>query len=89
MAAPERGHSGLGVHGSPGLTPGAAEALPTRALLARLERLRWCEESATTSDLTDEEVASVRGLILFKSDEAWRVAYADIKDIFSRRDNVD
>jgi hypothetical protein len=67
----------------------AAEALPTRALLARLERLRWCEESPATSDLTYEEVASAGSLILFKSDEAWRVAYADIKDILSRRENVE
>jgi hypothetical protein len=71
------------------ITRSAAEALPTRALLARLERLRWCEESPATSDLTDEEITSAGSLILFKSDEARRVGYADIKDILSRRENVD
>lgn len=64
------------------------EALPTRALLARLRRLRWCEECPTGSDLTEEEVASAAHLILFKSDEAWRTAYSDLKDVLARREHV-
>ncbi len=71
------------------VTRSAAEALPTRALLARLERLQWCEESPATSDLSAEEIASAAGLILFKSDNAWRAAYAEIKDILSKREHVE
>jgi hypothetical protein len=47
-------------------------ALPTGALLARLERLHWCEEAAEGSDLTREQVESAADLILFKDGDAWR-----------------
>jgi hypothetical protein len=65
------------------------EALPTGALLARLQRLRWCEESRGESDLSDEEVGSVAGLILFKEDVAWRTAYADLKEVLASREHVE
>lgn len=64
------------------------EALPSGALLARLKRLRWCEEDEEHSDLSDEEVASALHLILFKSDPRWRSAYADLKDVLARREHV-
>lgn len=67
------------------LTRPELEALSTPALLARLERLRWCEENAAASDMTAEEIASAKDLILFKSDEAWRSAYADLKDVLGKR----
>ena len=65
----------------------ALEAMPTGALLARLQRLRWCEESAETSDLTDAERGSVSGSILFKSDPAWRAAYDDLKRVLAGREH--
>ena len=64
------------------------EALPTGALLARLKRLRWCEESKGESDLSDEEVGSVAGLILFKEEGAWRAAYSDLKEVLASREHV-
>jgi len=63
------------------------EDLPTGALLARLKRLRWCEESHDRSDMSDEEVASAAGMILFKEDDAWRSAYADVKEILAGREH--
>ena len=51
----------------PELAADELETMPTRALLARLQRLRWCEDRREWSDMTPEELASVRG-ILFKED---------------------
>lgn len=65
------------------------EALPTGALLARLERLRWCEEVRVESDLSDEDVASAAGSILFKEDAAWRAAYADLKEVLGGREHLE
>ncbi len=64
------------------------EGMATGALLARLKRLRWCEERREDSDLSDAEVASAANLILFKSDPAWRVAYADLRDMLDTRDHM-
>lgn len=64
------------------------ESLPTKALLARLKRLRWCEENPQSTDLTEDEIASAAGLILFKSDERWRQAVEDVKAILARREHV-
>lgn len=65
------------------------ELLPTGALLARLKRLRWCEEEPGSSELTPKEIESASGQILFKSDEAWQSAYQDLKEILAGRENVD
>lgn len=65
------------------------EEMPTAALLARLTRLRWCEESRSASDLTADEIASVEGQILFKDDPAWHAAWEDLKMILSRREHID
>jgi hypothetical protein len=72
----------------PVLTPAELDALPTAALLARLQRLRWCEESADASDLSGEELAQALHLVVFKSDPAWRAAYADLKQILAEREHV-
>jgi len=65
------------------------EALPTGALLARMKRLRWCEDSRQNSDLSQDEVASVALLILFKEDAAWRSAHADLKAVLAEREHVE
>jgi hypothetical protein len=65
------------------------DALPTGALLARLKRLRWCEDSRDWSDLSDEKVASASHLILFKTDPAWRSAYAELKAVLATREHLD
>ncbi len=64
------------------------ESMPTGALLARLKRLRWCEDSPEISDLSEDERATAAHLILFKSDLAWRQAYADLTDILACREHV-
>ena len=64
------------------------QQLPTGALLARLARLRWCEESRGGSDLTDEELQSVGDKILFKNSDLWREAYRDLKSILETREHV-
>lgn len=46
------------------------ESMPTGALLARLKRLRWCEDCPDISDLLEEERASASHMILFKTDPA-------------------
>jgi hypothetical protein len=79
--------SGLGRAVSP-VPRSHLEASPTGALLARLKRLQWCEENPLGSDLSDEEITSASHLILFKSDEAWRAAYAELKDVLANREHV-
>jgi hypothetical protein len=64
------------------------EGMATGALLARLKRLRWCEESRESSDLTDEEVAAAANLIMFKADSAWCTAYADVREVLGKREHV-
>jgi hypothetical protein len=64
------------------------ESLPTGALLARLKRLRWCEESFEASDMSEEEFAGIAGRIVFKETEAWRKAYADVKAVLDGREHV-
>ena len=63
-------------------------SMPTKALLARLKRLHWCEEGPEHSDLTDEEVRAVEGKILLKSSDIWKQAYADLKTILAGREHV-
>jgi hypothetical protein len=63
------------------------DSLSTKQLLARLARLRFCEESADLSDLTTQEISVARG-ILFKRTPEWRTAYADLKAVLSTREHV-
>ena len=64
------------------------EASPTKALIARLTRLRWCEDGPHHSDLSEQEIASGSDLILFKSDPAWQMAYVDLKEVLASREHV-
>ncbi len=63
-------------------------SMPTRALLARLKRLHWCEERRDLSDLTDEEVYACESKILFKNSDLWKQAYGDLKTILASREHV-
>jgi hypothetical protein len=63
------------------------EALTTKQLLARLARLRFCEEAAELSDLTAQEIELTRG-ILFKLTPEWRSAYADLKNVLAAREHI-
>ncbi|MEO1730173.1 MAG: hypothetical protein AAFR64_05500 [Pseudomonadota bacterium] len=65
------------------------EGMPTGALLARLKRLRWCEDDPQGSDLTPHEIAQADGNILFKSDHLWKAAYADVKAILATREHIE
>lgn len=81
---------GMGI--SRALTPRSREELermPTGALLARLKRLRWCEDALEWSDMTEDEVASVSHLILFKTEAAWKKAYAEVKEVLALREHLD
>ncbi|MFT5507128.1 MAG: hypothetical protein ACI89J_000192 [Hyphomicrobiaceae bacterium] len=70
------------------LTIEELETLPTKVLIARLKRLRFCEETAETSDLSSMEIASVSHKILFKNTLIWREAYAQLKRILDLREDV-
>jgi hypothetical protein len=63
------------------------EGMPTRALLARLQRLRECEESADRSDLDSAEIAAATGIV-FKADPSWSQAYDQVKAVLATRDHV-
>ncbi len=65
------------------------EQMPTGALLARLKRLRWCEEGENNSELLPHELAMVEGKILYKNDPLWKAAYSDLKAILATREHVD
>lgn len=65
------------------------EELMTGALLARLQRLRWCYENIEAADdYTTAELSTVKDKILFKSDPNWKAAYRDLKEILASRKNV-
>jgi hypothetical protein len=70
------------------LTIEELENLPTRALLARLKRLRFCEEAAESSDVSCTEIASVDRKIIFKNTLIWREAYDQLKRILDLRENI-
>jgi hypothetical protein len=61
--------------------------MPTKALLARLARLRFCEPSLDASDMTPEEAQTASG-ILFKDSAEWKRAYDELKLILSGREHV-
>lgn len=63
------------------------EAMPTRALLARLQRLRECEESADRSDLDSVEISVAKGIV-FKADPLWSEAYDQVKAVLAAREHV-
>ncbi len=63
------------------------EQMPTGALLARLKRLRWCEDDPEYSDILPDELAKVEGQILYKCDTLWKTAYSDLKEILATREH--
>jgi len=63
------------------------EAMSSRQLLARLARLRFCEDLSHGSDLTPAEIAASDG-ILFKDTAEWRAAYTDLKRVLASREHV-
>jgi hypothetical protein len=62
------------------------ENLPTKQLLARLQRLRQCEESVAFSDRDDAGTTSEA--IIFKDTPEWKAAYDQLKSILSQREHV-
>jgi len=69
------------------MSPAQLEAMPTRSLLGRLQRLRECEDSADRSDLDSVEIAALKG-INFKADPLWSEAYDLVKTILNTREHV-
>jgi hypothetical protein len=67
------------------MSPEELELLTTKQLLARLERLRRCEESARLSDVG--EAARSPG-VLFKDTPEWAAAYEQLKGVLARREHV-
>jgi hypothetical protein len=61
--------------------------LPTKQLLGRLKRLRFCEESFQGSDLSEEEIQSCAG-ILFKETPEWKTAYEAVKRVLATREHI-
>ena len=61
--------------------------MATGALLARLTRLRWCEDGPESSDLLPHEVEKAKDKILFKNDPRWKAAYADLKAVLATREH--
>ena len=61
--------------------------MATKALLARLARLRMCEESLAASDLSPGEVQHVAG-ILFKSSPEWSKAFSEIQEVLAARGHL-
>ncbi|MGB0908265.1 MAG: hypothetical protein ACPGVT_12285 [Maricaulaceae bacterium] len=61
----------------------------TSALLGRLKKLRICMEMPEhASDYTQTEIDAVKHLIVFKSDPAWKQAYADVKCVLKDREHI-
>lgn len=65
------------------------ESWPTRRLIARLTRLRWCyEEVSAASDYYPHELESVQDKILFKTDPRWKQAYSEVKTLLATREHI-
>ena len=63
--------------------------MPTKQLLAQLQRLRGCQQNLAASDFepgdTDYDDATV---IFFKDDPRWRAQVDEVKRILSTREHV-
>jgi hypothetical protein len=71
----------------PILDASVLSSLHTKTLLARLRRLQRCEESASGSDATLDELAGVVG-ILYKDTPEWAAAYINVKQVLASREHV-
>ena len=67
------------------MSAGELERLTTKQLLARLDRLRKCEMSASLSD--GDEMAHASG-IMFKDTPEWASAYDQLKSVLTQREHV-
>jgi MYXO-CTERM domain-containing protein len=63
------------------------EAMPTKQLLAQLQRLRVCEENIAASDFQKIDTDDTTE-ILFKDDPRWRTQVDEVKRILSTREHV-
>ncbi|MBI3879165.1 MAG: hypothetical protein HY301_03770 [Verrucomicrobia bacterium] len=63
------------------------EALPTKQLLGRLNRLRQCELSRSVSDHNNHQEESCLS-IEFKDTNTWKTAYAQLKQVLASREHV-
>lgn len=64
------------------------EAFSTKRLLARLRRLRQCEESFALSDRLESD-DKTEGKIEFNQTDEWRQAYQQIKRILANREHIE
>jgi hypothetical protein len=71
----------------PILDPAVLTSMRTRELLGRLRRLQRCEESASLSDASPEELARATG-ILFKDTPEWKTAYTQLKQVLAIREHI-
>ena len=71
----------------PVIDAAALEMLQTKVLLSRLRALQRCEDNREHSDLSEAEIAAIDGIV-FKSEQAWRTAYNELKAVLSTRENV-
>ena len=69
------------------LDPAVLASMRTRELLGRLRRLQRCEDSASLSDASPEELARATG-ILFKDTASWRSAYLELKQVLMTREHI-
>mgnify|MGYP000021998313 CR=1 FL=1 len=63
-------------------------SLTTKRVLAYLHSLQQCEESIEASDWSENEVASVSGII-FKASDEWKLQYNLVKAVLAERPNVE
>jgi len=69
------------------MTRSQLEKLPTKRLLARLDRLRRCEESLTLSDRAEDE-CTPSGFIEFKESPEWISEYICLKELLANREHI-
>jgi hypothetical protein len=69
------------------MTRSQLEALPTKRLLARLNRLRRVEESIALSDREPDE-HEAPGFIEFKDNPEWIVEYNCLKELLAEREHI-
>lgn len=69
------------------MTRSELEKLPTKRLLARLDRLRRCEESLAFSDRVEDEYTP-SGFIEFKDSPEWISEYNCLKELLAEREHI-
>ena len=61
----------------------------TKHLLGRLQSLRKLHETPDLSDFDQEKIRHLRESgIAFKSDQNWKDAYVDLKELLSKREHI-